>query len=288
MKILITGGSGQLGSEVCRLSSYDTYGTYLKDYESIGGTKFTQLDITDRKGFLNVVRKIKPDWIVHCAAMTNVDLCEDERDNAWQINVNGTKNAVEASKLVESNLIYISTDYVFDGKKGFYKENDMPNPLSHYAKTKLAGEKLLVKNLDRYIIVRSSVIYSKRKGNFVSWILNSLKNGKVRIVADQTNSPTLNTELSEAILKLIDVDANGVYHAASDERISRYDFAKKIARVFNLDESAIIPIKTEQLNQKAIRPMDSSLDTSKIKRLGIKFSNVSDALKKLKKQMEVS
>lgn len=287
MKILITGGSGQLGSEVCKLSSYDNYATYLKDYENIGSTKFIQLDISDRKGFLNIVEKIKPDWIVHCAAMTNVDLCEEQKDKAWLVNVDGAKNAVEASRLVKSNFIYISTDYVFDGKVGFYKEGDTPNPLSHYAKTKLAGEKL-VENLDRNIIVRSSVIYSKKKGNFVSWILDSLKNGKVRIVTDQINSPTLNTELAEAILKLIDIDTNGVYHAAGDERISRYDFSKKIAKVFHFDGNLVEPIKTEQLNQKAMRPIDSSLDTSKIKRLGIKFSNVSDALKKLKKQMEVA
>ena len=181
MKILVTGAGGQLGSEVCRLSSYDTCGTYLKDYKNIDSTKFTQLDITDRRKFLDVVRKIRPDWIIHCAAMTNVDLCEEQKDKAWSVNVDGTKNVIEASRLVKSNFIYISTDYVFDGKKGFYREDDIPNPLSHYAKTKLAGEKL-VETSGRYIIVRSSVIYSKKKGNFVSWVLDSLKNGLIATV----------------------------------------------------------------------------------------------------------
>lgn len=286
MKIFVTGSDGQLGSEICRVSTHKNYGSYLNDYENVRGTNFIQLDITDRRKFLDLAKKIKPDWIIHCAAMTNVDLCEEQKNMAWSVNVNGTKNAVEASRLAKSNFVYMSTDYVFDGKNGFYTEGDIPNPLNHYAKTKLAGERF-VEGLDKYILIRSSVIYSKRKNNFISWVLDSLKNGSVKAVIDQINSPTLNTELAECILKLINKDVNGLYHVAGDERISRHDFAKKIAKIFGFNEEAIEPIKTEQLNQKAMRPKDSSLDTSKIKKLGIKLSNVNDALKKLKKQMEV-
>lgn len=286
MKILVTGAEGQLGSEIYRLSNHENYATYINAYEAVRDTKFIQLDITDKKEFLNIVEKIKPDWIIHCAAMTNVDLCEEKKDMAWATNVGGTKNAIEACRLGKSNLVYISTDYIFDGNKGNYKEEDMPAPLNYYGETKLAGERLIEK-LDKYIIVRSSVIYSKRANNFATWVLNSLKSGQIKVVTGQINSPTLNTELAECILKLIDKDVSGIYHAAGDERISRYDFAKRIAKVFNFDERAIIPIKTGQLNQKALRPRNSSLDTSKIKRLGIKLSNVSDALKKLKRQMVI-
>lgn len=268
------------------MSSYENHGTYLNDHEDIRGTEFAQLDITDRKKFLDIAEKIKPDWIIHCAAMTNVDLCEVQQDLAWAVNVNGTKNAVNAAKAVRCNLVYVSTDYVFDGKKGFYKEDDTTNPINHYGKTKLAGEQL-AKALAGHIIARSSVIYSRRKGNFVSWVLDSLKNRKAKVVTDQINSPTLNTELAECILKLIDKDVKGVYHVVGDERISRYDFAKKIAKAFNFDEGMVEPIKSEQLDQKAPRPRDSSLDISKIKRLGIKISNVSGALKRLKEQMEM-
>lgn len=285
MKILITGANGQLGSEICRVSTHENYGAYLGNYEDIEGTQFTKLDITDRDKFLEIAKKIRPDWIIHCAAMTNVDLCEVQRDAALAVNVDGTRNAIDASKAVGTDILYVSTDFIFDGKKGYYKEDDVPNPLNFYGDTKLAGERL-VGELDKHLIIRPSVIYSKRKGNFFSWALESLKNGEARVVTDQINSPTLNTELAECILELVCKGVNGVYNTVGDERISRYDFVKRVANVFNFDDSRIIPIRTNQLNQKAVRPADSSLDTTKIKGLGIKFSNVENALKKIKKQIE--
>ena len=213
--------------------------------------------------------------------MTNVDSCETQKDIAWDVNVDGTKNIVRACGKSGASLVYISTDYVFDGKKGNYAETDVPNPLNHYARTKLAGE-MLASTLDRHMILRSSVMFSSGGTNFVSWVRSALPKGKVRIVTDQVNSPTLATEMAEAILKLVGLDATGIYHTAGAERISRYDFAKAIAKVFGLDASRISAARTSDLGQKAVRPADSSLKIAKVKKLGIAFSNAENALRKLK------
>jgi dTDP-4-dehydrorhamnose reductase len=287
MKLFITGADGQLGSEICRLSKHENFGTFLKEHDNITNTNFVQLDITNGEHVFETIKKIKPDWIIHCAAITDVDFCEEHEDIAKSVNVGGTKNLINASKFIRASFLYVSTDFVFDGKNGMYKETDQPNPLSIYGVTKLEGEKI-VQELNNHIIARTSVIYSRYENNFVLWLLSKLKakDNNITIVTDQINSPTLNTELAECILRLIEISARGIYHTAGDERINRFDFSQKIAKIFGLDNSLIKPIKTKQLKQKAIRPLDASLDTSKIKSLGIKFSNVENALKKLKLQIE--
>jgi dTDP-4-dehydrorhamnose reductase len=283
--MIVTGAGGQLGSEVCRLSTHETYGTYLGERPHSGKAKLVQMDITDAAAVSKVFSSVKPDVVVHCAAMTNVDSCETQKDIAWDVNVDGTKNIVRACGKSGASLVYISTDYVFDGKKGNYAETDVPNPLNHYARTKLAGE-MLASTLGRHMILRSSVMFSSGGNNFVSWVRGSLLKGKTMIVTDQVNSPTLATEMAEAVLRLVELDATGVYHTAGAERISRYDFAKKIAMAFGFDEKLIVPIKTDELHQKAVRPRDSSLDIAKVKKVGIAFSNADGALEKLKGMKE--
>lgn len=285
MRIFVTGAEGQLGAEICRISKHDNFGTYLEKHGTLINTEYVQLDITKRELVFETIKKIEPEWVIHCAALTDVDLCEQQQDAAWSVNVNATKNITDASKAVGAKVLYVSTDYVFDGKKGMYKEYDQPNPLNYYGKTKLEGEKV-IQSLNNSIIIRSSVMYSRDRHNFLLWVLDKLKEGEIGIVTDQINSPTFNTELAECILELIKIDATGLYHTAGDERISRFDFGRKIAETFGFDNSLIKPIKTAQLNQKARRPVDASLDISKVKKLGIKFSNVENALKKLKEQMK--
>jgi len=285
MRIFVTGAEGQLGSEICRISEHENFGTYLEEHEALNNTTYVQLDITNRERVFETIKKLKPKWIIHCAALTNVDMCEVQRDATWSVNVEGTKNIADASRAIGAKVLYVSTDYIFDGKKGMYKEEDEPNPLNYYGKTKLEGEKI-VQGLKDSIIIRSSVMFSRDKPNFLLWVLRKLKEGEIGIVTDQINSPTLNTELAECILKLIEMDVTGVYHTAGDERISRFNFARKIAETFGFDKSMIKPIKTEQLNQIALRPVDASLDITKVKSLGIKFSDIKTALEKLKEQME--
>ena len=287
MRMIVTGSSGQLGSEICRLSTHETYGTYLGDLPRAGRAKPMRMDITDAEAVNKVFASVKPDCVVHCAAMTSVDSCETDKDMAWEVNVDGTKNIVRACSKFGASLVYISTDYVFDGKKGNYVETDVPNPLNHYACTKLAGE-MLARTLDKHMILRSSVMFSAGGNNFVSWVRDSLSKGQTKIVTDQINSPTLATEMAETVLRLVELDATGVYHTAGAERISRYDFAKAIAKVFGLDASRITAAKTAELGQKAVRPVDSSLKIAKVKKLGITFSNVEKALRKLKEMEDTA
>ena len=277
--MLLVTGSGLLGSEVIK--------TLLHDHGEVVGTSHSKpkpgavpLDLTDREGTIEAIVRLKPEIIVHTAAMTNVDYCEDHRTEAMAANAYGTKNIVDAANKINAKMIYVSTDFVFDGRKGMYREDDPVEPISHYACSKLIGE-YYVKDLHSYIIARTSVIYGNARQNYVSWVKGSLENAqKIRVVTDQYNSPTLSVDGAEAISALIKHDADGIYHVAGGERISRYEFARKIASYYGLDDGLIEPVATEALNQKARRPMDSSLDVSKVGRYH-KMLNIIDGLKKM-------
>ena len=266
MKILVIGGSGLLGNKLYQLleeSNYDVYSTFYKNPNY--AKNCFQLDITSKDQVNHVLNKVSPDVVVQTAAYTNVDDCERNRDRAYDINVMGTKNIAIAANKLSAKLVYISTDYVFDGKKGLYIEDDPLNPINYYGLTKLEGEEIVKKICSNFIIARTSVIYGSNKINFVTWIIDQLKKGKqIDIVTDQYVSPTLNIDLAEQLLGLIEKDARGVYHTAGGERISRYDFSMAIADVFDLDKDLINPAKMEDFNWPAKRPVDSSLDLSKI------------------------
>jgi dTDP-4-dehydrorhamnose reductase len=275
--ILVT-GSGLLGSDVIRVlrKEHDVVGTFNSNPKE-GAVR---LDIRDRGDTIRAVGELRPEWVVHTAALTNVDYCEDHKDEAMAINGQGTKNVAEAARMAGSKVLYVSTDFVFDGSKGMYREEDPVNPISVYAYSKLAGE-YHVKELEGYAIARTSVVYGNARQNFVSWVKDSLAKGQhVRVVTDQYNSPTLSYDCAGAIAALIKNDASGIYHTAGGERISRFDFAKKIARFYGLDERLIEPVTSDSLKQKAKRPMDSSLDVSKIDRYH-KMLNIMDGLRKM-------
>jgi len=262
--VLVTGGSGLLGSKLvgelsgkCRVfASYNIHPWAYCDFP---------LDVTNRVDVQHLINKISPDVIVHTAALTGVDYCESNKREAWAVNVEGTRNIVEAGKTVGSRIVYISTDYVFDGGKGAYTEDDHPNPLDYYGETKLEGERV-VQELDDYVIARTSVLYGwHSRPNFVTWAIGELKQGRrINIVRDQFNSPTLADDLAEVVLNLIETGEAGVFHVSGSERISRYDFTKKIAEVFELDETLINPVTSDELDWIAERPLDSSLDVSKV------------------------
>ncbi|HEY3422704.1 MAG TPA: dTDP-4-dehydrorhamnose reductase [Methanocellaceae archaeon] len=259
--ILVT-GSGLLGTEVIRVLSQEL--EVVGTYNSKPKAGAVCLDITDRSKVFDVVGKTMPFAIVHTAALTNVDYCEDHREEAMSINALGTKNVADAAKKYSAKMIYVSTDFVFDGKSGMYHEDDPVNPISYYAYTKLLGE-YYVLGLDHYVIARTSVVYGNARQNFVTWVRDSLKSGtRIKVVDDQFNTPTLSVDCAEAIRELINNNARGIYHAAGAERLSRYDFARQIAAFYGLDENLIEPVSSVTLNQRAKRPMDSSLDTTKI------------------------
>ena len=291
MKLLITGASGLYGSKLASRAIEKDFEVYSSDVQelSVYGT-FVKLDVSNKELVNEVFKRVKPDVVVHAASLTDVDKCELNQDLAWKINVEGTKNIVEAAKNIDSSLIYISTDYVFNGEKGNYRESDEPAPINFYGLTKLKAEEV-VKTQAEYFIARPSVIYGSTpaagKVNFVLWLIETLrKREHVNIITDQWVTPTLNTNLAEMTLEVIERRLTGTYHLCGATRVSRFEFAQLVADVFGLDKSLIDSALSSQFKWPAKRPMDSSLDTSKAQQtLQNKPLKIDDALKQLKSEL---
>jgi len=231
---------------------------------------FHIMDITNAQKTMEKVTKIRPSITILTAAMTNVDQCEINKKLATKINLEGTINVLNACKKINSKLIFISTDFIFDGAKenGNYSENDVPNPLNHYAKTKYDAELFIMDSDTEYLICRASVLYgwNKWKLNFITWILENLEHEqKMSIVKNQINSPTYVKSLAQIIFKLIEKDAKGIYHTTGDCALSRYQIALKCAEIFEYNNSLIAPINS--IKQKALRPANVSLNINKLKSL---------------------
>ena len=259
---MITGSTGQLGNSLGKVfkSRYDL--VFTSRTKPNKNTNYF-LDITNSLLVKDMVSAISPDIIINLAALTNVDLCESNPDLAHAINFQGVKNLVNVFK---GPIIHLSTDYVFDGKLGQYKENDITNPINVYGLTKYKAEKVLLEKSKESLVIRTNVLYdyqSKAKSSFLNWVVDSLKRGeKIKVVDDQFNNPTWTDSISVVIDRAIKADLNGLIHWGDFDWISRYDFANKIADKFNLQSNLIEPIKTEELNQVAPRPLNGGLDTT--------------------------
>lgn len=282
-KVLVVGGNGLLGSKIVKLvqTRYDCVPTHRTRPLDFGSLK---LDITSQEEVFHVFRTVNPNMIIHVAAETNVDKCETDREWAWKVNAEGVANVAKACGKMNLKLVFVSTDYVFDGEKGFYTEEDKLNPINYYGLTKLKGEEFVREYCKDYLIVRTSVLFGWHpwKKNFVTWAIEALRSRKgIEVVKDHFNSPTLADNLAEALLEMVEKDFKGVYHTSGSERISRYEFVVKIAKVFDLDISLVKPIKMKELKAwVAKRPRDSSLCIDKAQRkLETKFFDVEESLK---------
>jgi dTDP-4-dehydrorhamnose reductase len=293
MNVLVTGASGLLGSklvEVLVSKGYKVYAGYFGNSPKAGFP--LKFDISDEIGVEKAFELSKPDVVVHAAALTNVDVCEVKRDLAWNTNVIGTKNLVKLSKKYNAFFVYISTDYVFKGDRGLYREEDIPEPINYYGITKLKGEEEVKNILKEYCIARTSVIYGSvpatGKTNFALWIIEKLRRGEqVNVLMDQYNSPTHNTNLAEMLSEVIEKRIVGTYHLAGATRISRYDFSKLIAETFNLESSLILPTTSDKISWTAQRPKDSSLNVEKASRsLNNKPLTIHESLKRLRSEIE--
>ncbi len=284
-KLLIIGASGLLGSKLYETCSenYEVHGTYNTHKPQF--KNMYQLDVVRRDTVFKLFDEVKPDLVVDTHAVSNVDYCELHQEEAWRINVEGTKNVAEACKTNGCKLIFISTDYVYDGTKAtLYSEKDKPHPINYYGKTKLIVEKV-VEALDLdYIIARTAVLFGISKSHdktpFPTWVVEQLKaNKEVKVVIDQYNNPTLTDSLADALIALYEKNKSGLFNIAGKNTISRYEFAKIVANGFGLNEKFIKPITTSELNQPAKRPQKVALNVAKAEKAAkTKMLTISDAV----------
>ncbi|QOG30500.1 dTDP-4-dehydrorhamnose reductase [Enterococcus casseliflavus] len=269
---LITGGNGQLGTELRHL--LDEQGT---TYVS---TDATEMDITDAQATMKKIKEVQPTVIFHCAAYTAVDKAEDEgKELDEKINVNGTKNVALAAEAVGATLIYISTDYVFDGtkKEGEYRVDDAVNPQNEYGRTKLLGEKAVQAIMSKYYIIRTSWVFGQYGHNFVFTMQRLAKeHDTLTVVNDQFGRPTWTRTLTEFMMYVVHKNAPiGIYHLSNDNSCSWYEFAKEILKDTDV---TVKPVMSAEFPQKATRPQYSVMDLSKTKEIGFGIPTWQEAL----------
>jgi len=266
MKFLVTGSSGLVGSQVVKdltKQNHTVYSCYHNEKPEYGTPVL--LDLTDQDKIIQTLQETKPDRIIHLAAMTNVDLCETEKELATKINVKATEILAKQAAKHQAFFVYVSTDYVFDGIKGMKKEDDSTNPLGFYGKSKLEGEFTLNKLASSWCIARTSTpfgIHHKKK-SLPLWIKENLEAKKeIPVLVDQFTSPTYVPNLSKMLIEVATRQITGVIHLAGATRISRYNLAELVADNLSLDKKFLIPTKIDEMDWKAQRPKDSSLDVS--------------------------
>lgn len=298
MKVFVTGVGGQLGYDVMNelaKRNYDVIASDILTKENIAlSYGYIKLDITDKDAVENVINSVKPDAVIHCAAWTAVDAAEEEQNKAkvFAINVDGTRNIAEACKKFDCKMIYISTDYVFNGRGEEPWQADCKDyaPLNVYGESKLQGELAVAELLEKYFIVRIAWVFGKNGNNFIKTMLNvGKKYDTLRVVNDQIGTPTYTFDLARLLVDMIETDKYGYYHATNEGGyISWYDFACEIFKQAGY-VTKVIPVTTEEYGlSKAQRPFNSRLDKCKL--TSKNFSPLpawKDALARYLKEIEV-
>ena len=271
--ILVTGSTGQLGSDVVK--------ELLKRGYSTLSPNRSEFNLCSEDSIRNYILNSNCEAIVHCAAYTQVDKAEDEKDLCIKINATATKHIVKCAKILDIPMIYISTDYVFDGTKdGKYTENDETNPINIYGESKLAGEKYVQEILDKYYIVRTSWVFNINGKNFIETMLRLSKaNNQLSIVNDQIGSPTYTKDLSRLLVDMLETSKYGLYHATNEGYCSWYEFANTIFKLANINID-IRAINSNEYASRAKRPLNSKLSKDKLIEYGFKpLPHWEDALK---------
>jgi len=266
MKFLITGSAGLVGSRVTKdlvTQNHTVYSCYHESKPDFGIPKI--LDLLDPVAIKKMIEDTSPDVIIHLAALTNVDLCETEKDLATKINEKATEILARQAAKRKTFFVYVSTDYVFDGIQGMKKESDIPNPLGFYGKSKLAGELALNEFASSWCIARTSTPFGthKTKKSFPLWVKENLESNKeIPVLTDQFTSPTYVPNLSKMLIEIATRQITGIIHTAGASRISRFQLAEIVADKLNLDKTLLKPTLIDTMNWRAPRPKDSSLDVS--------------------------
>lgn len=266
MKVLVTGANGQLGYDVVKelqKQNIDCCGVTRKDF-----------DLIDFEATEKFITNYMPDVVIHCAAYTAVDKAEDEQGLCYLVNASTTENIAEICKKINAKMLYISTDYVFDGTKdGFYEVDDTPNPINVYGKTKLLGEQAVQRILNKYFIVRISWVFGEHGNNFVKTMLRLGKERKeINVVADQYGSPTYTADLAALLVEMIKTDKYGIYHATNEGVCTWAEFAEEIFKIAKFNVK-VNHITTAEYPTKAKRPINSKLSKKSLQINGVKLLN---------------
>jgi dTDP-4-dehydrorhamnose reductase len=298
-RVLITGGNGLLGqaliAQMSPSTEYDVLATGRQKAPlfSGGSCGYVSMDICNFGEVASVFQDFAPDVVINCAAMTQVDACEIERELCWQVNAEAVENLAKQCQKSGSHLIHVSTDFIFDGLSGPYREDARPNPLSYYGRSKLAGENgVRQAGLEQWSIARTVLVYGTgenlSRSNFVLWVVDSLSQGKqISVVTDQFRSPTYAPDLADGIERLVRFRKNGIDHLSGCETMSVYDIAVTAAEVFGLDASLISKTDSTQFKQTALRPPRTGFLVLKAEtELGYKPHALKDALADLDRQLQ--
>lgn len=302
MRVFVTGVAGQLGHDVmneCAKRGYEGIGTDLKETYSgiqdgsyVTTAPYVSLDITNAEAVEKTITELHPDVIVHCAAWTAVDAAEEKKDLVMKINVDGTQNIANAAKAIDAKMVYISTDYVFNGQGTTPWDPDCKDyaPLSVYGESKLGGELAVSKTLDKYFIVRIAWVFGLNGNNFIKTMLKVGKtHDTVKVVNDQIGTPTYTLDLARLLVDMIETEEYGYYHATNEGGyISWYDFTKEIYKQAGYTTN-VLPVTTEEYGiSKAARPFNSRLDKSKLVKHGFTpLPDWKDALARYLKEINI-
>lgn len=300
-KIFILGIGSLTGSKLAVLAktSYHVSGSYNLRDPQILGVSSTKLDITEMEKVKKLLTEIHPDFIVNTCAINNVDYCEKNQDVAKKINADFVSDLSEISKSLDSKLIHLSSDSVFDGtKKTPYTEVDPTNPINYYGLTKLLGEKPVLENPEN-VVIRVSVLYgwlhkqisnlqssSMKPSNFGKWFIERLiANEKVKIITDEYSTPIIADDFARAILHSVEKNLKGLYHAAPHTQIARYDFCQKLAQNLGLNQELIIPVTSKELGRDVMTGFNKCLDSNKMVKTGFQFMTLEESFSLIKKQI---
>lgn len=295
MKVLVTGANGLLGQKLVKLLVLEVtlYVTGRGPNRNPDPKSYTYLptDLTDRKQVNELIQKTQPEAIIHCAAMTQVDACEQNQDVCWAANVSATQYLLEACQNLNIFFLYISTDFVFDGTRSFLDEAEIPRPISFYGESKLKAEQLVQSSKLRWAIARTVLVYGvahdMSRSNIILWVKKSLEEKKtIQVVNDQYRTPTLAEDLAQGCWLIVKDQQEGIFHLSGEELMTPYEIALKTAKFFNLDAHLITPVDASTFTQPGKRPPRTGFNIQKARSiLGFKPHTFEEGLDMLSAQL---
>lgn len=281
MRVLITGSNGLLGGYLVRdlhNAGHQLLATSRGDNRTIarhlldsGVVHYESADITNGDSISRVIKKFSPDLVIHAAAITQVDHCEQHKEQCWNTNVAATAHIIAAAREARAPLLYVSTDFVFSGEKGMYTEEDETGPVNYYGTSKLAAEKLVMESGLEWSICRTVLVYGNAMGptrsHMLTWVQNELTKGHViKVVADQVRTPTYAGDLSAGIVLMVNKAAGGIYHLSGKDIVTPFEMAVQTAQFLSLDPSLIQKVDASTFSQPALRPPKTGFNIGKAKR----------------------